>query len=375
MNADASHAHSSPPHNTSTLAERLARYVAVKSLSRGEHALAAMIRRELEAEGLVVGAEGANLWAQIGDRPRPRLLLNSHLDTVPPGENWTRDPWTPSLENGRLYGLGANDAKGCVVSLVEAFLALKRGLEVRRPLGGTVVLALTSEEEISGQGLEVVLPKLAPLDAAVVGEPTGLIPMSAQRGLLLLKVEAAGRTAHPGNTPPAHAQNAVVAAAEDVLRLAAFDWGPAHPLLGPPYGQATLIEGGVARNVIPDRCTFWLDVRTTPQESHASLVKRLQQHLKGRIQVHSDRLIPIETSADDPIVQAACRAVGLPAPGGSPTMSDMVFLRDIPAVKLGPGQSARSHTADEYVELRELELGMRCYLNLVHEFIKHHPAS
>lgn len=375
MNADASHAHSSPPHNANTLAERLARYVAVKSPSRGEHALAAMIRRELEAEGLVVDVEGANLWTQIGDRPRPRLLLNSHLDTVPPGENWTRDPWTPSLENGRLYGLGANDAKGCVVALVEAFLTLKRELEAGRLLGGTVVLALTAEEEISGQGLGAVLPKLSPLDAAVVGEPTGLTPMSAQRGLLVLKVEAAGRTAHPGNTPPAHAQNAVVTAAEDVLRLAAFDWGPTHPLLGAPYGQATVIEGGVARNVIPDRCTFWLDVRTTPLESHASVVDRLRRHLRSRVHVHSDRLIPIETSADELIVQAACRAAGLPAPSGSPTMSDMAFLRNIPAAKFGPGQSARSHTADEYVDVSELERGMRCYLKLVREFTGHYPPS
>ena len=171
----------------------------------------------------------------------------------------------------RLIGLGANDAKGCVTAMIEASLAAARHGRQGGNLGGTIVLALTAQEETAGEGLAEILDRLRPLDAAVVGEPTGLTPMTAQRGLLILEATARGRTAHPGNTPPQAAENAIVAAAEDVLRLREFDWGKSHPRLGPPHGNVTMIRGGIAHNVIPDACEFCIDVRTTPLESHPAL--------------------------------------------------------------------------------------------------------
>ncbi len=348
--------------------ERLSRYVAIRSVSGGEGPLADAVADDLRNHDLATQRVGNNLWCSIGDRPRPRLLLNSHLDTVPPAGGWPHDPWTPRLADGRLSGLGANDAKGCVVALLEAVVRLSAGLRRGQPLGGTVVLALTAEEETSGRGLGTVLDALAPIDAALIGEPTDLAPMIAQRGLLILRCVARGRTAHPANTPPGAARNAIVAAAEDLRRLEAFDWGPPHPLLGRCHAHPTLISGGVARNVIPDACEFTLDVRTTPLEAHAALVERLQGVLRSEVHVHSDRLVPVQTSPDAAIVRAVRAALPDCVPGGSPAMSDMVYLPRTPAVKIGPGQSPRSHTAGEFITLAELSAGSEAYERMVRAY-------
>lgn len=369
--------------------DRLARYVALPSISRAEGPLADAIASDLASAGLPVHREGHNLWSTIGDRARPRLLFNSHLDTVPPGHGWSHDPWQPRCRDGRVSGLGANDAKGCVVAMLEAFLRLSAGLRAGRPLGGTLVLALTAQEEISGRGLGDVLPQLQPLDAALVGEPTGLVPMTAQRGLLVVRGRARGRTAHPANTPPDAAENAILTAAHDLLALRNFDWGPPHPLLGRCHAHVTRIEGGLANNVIPDACEFTLDIRTTPSESHAALFARLQAALRSELTIHSARLGPVETPADAPIVQAVRRALAGAAPAGSPAMSDMVFLTGVPAVKIGPGQSVRSHAPDEYVLESELAAGADAYERIARAYFDgyaeqaaaqdhaaaHHPAA
>lgn len=350
--------------------ERLARLVAIRSLSRQEDALAEALGRELAAAGLHVRRHGNNLWCELGDAERPRLLLNSHLDTVPPGQGWSHDPWTPQLRDGRLSGLGANDAKGCVTALVEAALRVRAALERGAGLGATLVLALTAEEEISGRGLGAILEALGPLDAAIVGEPTGLVPMVAQRGLLILRGVARGRTGHPASTPPERAENAVLAAARDLVRLADFDWGPAHPLLGRCHAQVTKISGGVALNVIPDACEFFLDIRTTPAESHAALRARLARVLASELHVHSERLVPVETPPGAAIVQAVRRALPGAAPAGSPAMSDMVFLAGVPSVKIGPGDSRRSHAPDEFVTRAELEAGADAYERIIWEYAR-----
>jgi acetylornithine deacetylase len=355
--------------------ERLGRLVAIRSVSREEGALADAVCRELQEAGLNVRRQGNNLWCEVGDIPRPRLLLNSHLDTVPPSAGWTADPWTLRRIDDRLIGLGANDAKGCVTAMIEAVLSLGQVLQRGERLGGTVVLALAAEEEIAGAGLATIIAALSPLDAAIVGEPTGMSLMTAQRGLLIVRGVARGRSAHPASTPPASADNAILVAARELTGLAEFDWGPPHPLLGRCHGHVTMIRGGVARNVIPDACEFYLDIRTTPVESHAELYERLRCHLRCELRVHSDRLVPVQTEAGEPIVQAVLRAVPGTRPGGSPTMSDMVFLGGIPSVKIGPGDSRRSHTPDEHILLSELRAGAAAYARIVGEYFKMMEAA
>lgn len=348
--------------------DRLMRLVSIRSLSRDEGAVADAAAAELAAFGLEVFRQGNNIWTQFGDAPRPRLMLNSHLDTVPPGQAWSGDPWTPRRREGRTIALGANDAKGCVSAMMEAALSLAGDLRIGKKLGGTVVLALTAEEETSGAGLSTILDRLAPIDAALVGEPTGLVPMTAQRGLLILRLLSTGRTGHPAHTPPAQAENAIHAAAADIAALTALDFGPTHPLLGKCHMHVTQISGGVARNVIPDACETWLDVRTTPLQPHAALVERLRACVRGRVHVHSDRLVPVETPLDAAIVLAALRALPGLAPTGSPAMSDMVFLAGTPSAKIGPGQPARSHTPDEFVLDEELVAGADAYRRIVREY-------
>jgi len=352
--------------------ERLARYVATRSLSRQESELADLVAAELTHGGLAVHRQGNNVWCELGDAERPRLLLNSHLDTVPPGSGWSHDPWAPRRVDGRLVGLGANDAKGCVAALLTAALATRSRLERGEPLGGTLVLALTAEEEISGQGLGTILDQLRPLDAALVGEPTGLVPMTAQRGLLILRGTARGRSAHPANTPMDSTDNAVFTAARDLAALRDFDWGPAHALLGRCHAHVTKISGGVALNVVPDVCEFHLDIRTTPEESHQCLYERLARTLRSELAIHSARLVPVETDLNAPIVRAIRRALPGVELAGSPAMSDMVFLSGVPSVKIGPGLSARSHTPDEFITEDELAAGTAAYERIIDEFCGSH---
>lgn len=355
---------------TRTLVERLCGLVSIRSVSREEEAIAEFTSGELASSGFEVRRDGNNVWTELGDAERPRLLLNTHVDTVPAAEGWTGDPWAVRVVDERVVGLGANDAKGCVAAMMETVILWKRRLEAGERLGGQLVLALTAEEEISGNGLATILDKIGPIDAAIVGEPTNLTPMIAQRGLLILKCTARGRAQHPANTPSDTVENAIANAAADVVRLRGFDWGAGHALLGRTHAHVTMISGGVARNVIPDRCEFWVDVRTTPDVSHAGLVERIRGVLTSEVQVHSERLVPVETSARERIVQAVTRALPGAKPAGSPAMSDMVFLAGVPAVKIGPGMSARSHTPDEYILVEELESGARAYERIVGAYFR-----
>ncbi len=350
--------------------ESLVQLCAIPSVSRAEDAIATWVADWLTSVGLRVSREGNNVWCEMGDRAKPRLLLNSHLDTVPPGSGWTGDPWTPRPCDGRVTALGTNDAKGCVCAMVHTVLGLHAHMQQGLPLGGTVVLALTAEEEISGQGLGTVLPRLGTIDAALVGEPTGLVPMTAQRGLLILRLLARGHAGHPAHIAPGKDTNAIHVAASDIVALKSFPWGPTHPLLGDCHAHVTQIQGGIARNVIPDTCEMYVDVRTTPLQPHQPTVERLRAALKSEVHVHSDRLVPIETATDAVIVQAVRDALPCAIPTGSPAMSDMVFLSGIPSVKIGPGQPQRSHTADEFILEDELKAGVGAYASIVRTYFR-----
>lgn len=347
-----------------TPAELLTTLVGTPSVSGEEGPLADLVAGLAGAKGFEVHRQGQNLWFALGRTGGTRLLLNSHLDTVPPCAGWAGDPFTPVWTGNRLQGLGANDAKGCVAAILLAAFAL-----AEQELAGEVVVALSAEEETGGQGIATILDQLGPLDGAVVGEPTGLRVCAAQRGMLLLKCTARGQSGHVANAQMLGAENAIHKAARDIARIAAMDFPP-HPLLGSQKAQVTQIQGGLRRNQVPDACEFYIDLRTDPGQDHDGLAAEFQRQLESEVAIHSKRYLPKGTDPSHPIVRAALQAAGKAGAVGSATTSDWAFLGDIPAVKAGPGDTFRSHRPDEYLTLQELEAGAAFYQSLVHAFFQ-----
>lgn len=345
-------------------AELLTRLVGTPSVSGEEGPIADLVQDLLASHGFEAQRQGHNLWFSFGKKGGSRLLLNSHLDTVPPCAGWEGDPFTPVWHGPRLQGLGANDAKGCVAALLLAAFGL-----AEQDLGGEVVVALTAEEETGGNGIATILGPLGPLDGAVVGEPTGLRVCAAQRGLLLLRCTARGQSGHVANAQMLGAENAIHKAARDIAKVAAMDF-PAHPLLGSQKAQVTQISGGLRRNQVPDACEFFIDLRTGPEQDHEALAAEFRGLLESEVAVHSKRYLPKGTDPNHPIVRAALQAAGKAGPVGSGTTSDWAFLGDLPAVKAGPGDTFRSHRPNEYLTLPELEAGAAFYAALVPAFFK-----
>jgi acetylornithine deacetylase len=296
--------------------------------------------------------------------PLPLLLLDTHLDTVPPAAAWTRDPWDSQPAGGKVYGLGANDAKAAVAGMNAAFAAFA---DVELPF--TLALALVEGEETRGTGTAAVLDELARQGrrpaAAVIGEPTGLDLAVAQKGLLVLELVARGDACHAAHARALGAANAARQLARDLVALETVDLGPPHERLGPVTVEPTQLRAGTARNVVPGEATAVLDVRTTPAMPAAEVVERIRRAVSGEVRVLSDRLAPCETPAGAAVVEAARRVRPEARLYGSATLSDMVFMAGIPAVKCGPGGSERSHTADEFVWESEVIAGARFYSRLV----------
>jgi acetylornithine deacetylase len=343
--------------------------VEIPSVSGEEGPLADFLEAKLRRHGAEPQRLGQTLLVLSGasapaEERRPVLLLDTHLDTVPPAPGWTREPWRAVAEAGRVYGLGANDAKAVVAGMVAAFLAF---LDVELPF--TLALALVEAEETRGTGTQAVLAELArrglPLEAAVVGEPTGLDLAIAQKGLLVLELVARGDACHAAHAAALGATNAARRLARDLVALDDVDFGAPHERLGPITLEPTQVRAGTARNVVPAEATAILDVRTTPALSCAEVVRRVERAVAGEVRVLSDRLRPRETPADAGVVEAARRILPEARLVGSPTLSDMAFLDGVPAVKCGPGRSERSHTPDEYVLESEVLEGARFYTRLV----------
>jgi acetylornithine deacetylase len=344
--------------------------VEIRSLSGEEGALADFLAARLARHGARPLRLGHTLLVSTGGEvggegvAKPVLLLDTHLDTVPPSAGWTRDPWRVEVRDGRVHGLGSNDAKASVAAMIAAFLAF---LEVELPF--TLALALVEAEETRGTGTEAALAELArrglTLEAAVVGEPTGLDVAIAQKGLLVLELAERGRACHAAHAAALGAANAARLLARDLVALEAVDLGAPHERLGPITVEPTELRAGTARNVVPGEATAVLDVRTTPALPHAEIVRRLRAAVAGEVRVVSDRLRPRETAADAAIVAAARQARPEARVVGSATLSDMVFLDAVPAIKCGPGRSERSHTPDEYVLESEVLEGARFYTRLI----------
>jgi acetylornithine deacetylase len=328
--------------------------VRIPSVSGSEEGCVALLREAVP--GAVVS--GRNLYAVRGSGART-LLLNSHTDTVPASPEWTIDPHGAELRDGKVLGLGANDAKGPLAALACAFLA------ARVPAEGRLVLAATCDEETGGMGLGTLLPELPPPDGAIIGEPTSLEVCSCQRGLLRLRLIARGRRAHAAR--PWQGENAIEKAARDVVRLAQLDL-PVHPLLGPATLQVTMIRGGVRTNVVPPECTLEVDARTVPELDNRALHERVREVAESEVDLVSGRIAPVETAPDAAVVKAALAATGQAMPRAFGGVSDLFHVRGTPGIVFGPGRSEQSHAADEWIEVEQLERGVRAYVATIEGF-------
>lgn len=330
--------------------------VAARSPSREEGPAADVLEAWLRGKGEVVRADRNLALVRRGPRPGPTLLLCSHHDTVPATPAWTRDPWAPTEEEGRLYGLGANDAKGCLAAMAVACAAAELP-------AGTLVLAGVCEEEVGRGGLEVFLPTLPAPDAAIVGEPTGLDLAVAQNGLLVLDCVNRGRAGHAAR--PHLAENPIPAMARDILAVEALELDREHPVAGRTTRVVTMAHAGERHNVIPDRATWTVDLRTTAAWTHAELVERVRAVVAAEVNVRSDRFHPVATPPDAAILAAAEAARPAARRFASPTLSDWAHLGAVPAIKWGPGRSEVSHTADEWVEIAQVHEAAQVYRRAV----------
>jgi len=346
--------------------------VEIPSVSHEERAIVDFVEARLRAAGAAVERIGENVVARAGEGPA--LLLNSHLDTVPPGSGWTRDPFALAEVEGRLIGLGANDAKASAAAMLAAFLdflATAPGSAASEPRGAAMLM-LVCEEETGGAGTELVWPLLRARGdipaAVVVGEPTGLDIAVAQKGMLVLELVAAGDPCHAAHATALGARNPIAALARDLVAIERIDLGAAHPELGVCTCTPTVVRAGEARNRVPGEARAILDLRTVPGERHAETIARVRAAVASEVRVLSDRLEPSACDPGAPVVAAALAA----RPGarlfGSRTMSDLVFFRGVDAIKVGPGDTERSHTADEYVLADEVVEGALFYRRLIDAF-------
>ena len=334
----------------------LSRLIATPSISREEAAAADIVEEELRRYGFAPRREGKNVWAVSPgfDESQPTLLLNAHIDTVRPTDSWTRDPFTPTIEGDRLYGLGSNDCGGGLVTLMQMF---RKAADSRQ---GNIIFLATAEEEVSGQGGARHVLKLLPrVDAAIVGEPTAMQPAVAERGLLVLNLTAHGRSGHAAR---GEGVNAIYKAMDDLQWLRSYRFERVSPMLGETRMQVTQIEAGTQHNVVPDTCRMVVDVRTNELYSNKEVYELVAAHVGSDVQPRSLDLNSSRIDDNHPLVQR-CLQMGL-KPFGSPTLSDQ-SLMPWPSLKMGPGDSARSHTADEYICLSEIRQALDVYNQLL----------
>lgn len=346
-------------HTTSQIASQLARLIAIPRTSRQEQEAADYLFVHMSADcRLQVERDGCNLWTIAPDYnpQRPTLLLNAHIDTVKPTSSWTKDPFRATLaDDGRLYGLGSNDDGASLLTLLHVFLHLRS-----RQRNYNLVYLASAEEEVSGRGgIEHALPQLPPIDVALVGEPTGMQPAIAEKGLMVLDVTAHGKSGHAARN---EGDNAIYHALDDMQWFRTYQWPEVSPVLGPVKMSVTIVNAGTQHNVVPDSCTFTVDVRTNECYSNQQLYDLICQHVRSKVKARSFRLNSSGISLLHPLVQRAT-ALGR-TPFGSPTLSDQALM-PFPSMKMGPGDSARSHTADEYVHLSEITEALRIYTDLL----------
>lgn len=335
----------------------LSELISTPSISRDEKAAADLLQKRIKAWGLPCKRIGNNLIvARRISKKKPTLLLNAHIDTVKPVATWTRDPFQPVLEDGKLYGLGANDCGGGLVSLLMAYRILMN----KDNLPYNIIYVASCEEEVSGQdGFSAVLPHLPAIDVAIVGEPTGMQPAIAEKGLMVIDGTAHGISGHAARNEGVNAINEVL---DDLQWLRDYKFRKISPLLGETKASVTVIHAGTQHNVIPDKVEFVIDVRTNEYYQNEYLFAFLQKHMKSELKARSFRLHSSSIPEDHPLIRK-CKRMRM-KPFGSPTLSDQALM-PFPSFKLGPGESSRSHSADEFICIDEIHQAINCYVKLI----------
>lgn len=332
--------------------------ISTESLSRQEEQAAEVVRDFFRKEGISFETRFNNTWAfnRHFDTSKPTILFNSHIDTVKPSTLYTKDPFSPIIEDGKLYGLGSNDAGGALVTLIGTFLYFYE----KENLPFNICMAATAEEEISGQnGIAAISDITSQCQLAIVGEPTEMQMATAERGLMVIDATVYGVTGHAARDTGV---NAIYKAMEDIHWFKTHQLEKQCPVLGPTKMTVTVIEAGKQHNVVPDICKYVIDVRTTAAYDYQELIDFMSEHVHAELKPRSMRLQPSIIDEQHPIVQAA-KKLQIPT-FGSATLSDQALLK-IPSIKMGPGKSERSHTADEFIFVDEIEKGLNIYIQLL----------
>jgi len=343
--------------NTLYAIELLKQLVNTPSVSREEDQVAEIMANAVASCGFEPQRVKNNVWTKAPgySADRPTLLLNAHLDTVRPVASWTREPYTCTIEGDRLYGLGSNDCGGGLVSLWRTFTVL-----AKKPQPYNLLFLASAEEEVSGvNGIRAALPCLPHIDLAIVGEPTGMQPAVAERGLMVLDITARGKSGHAAR---GEGINAIYIAGDDLNFLREYRFEKVSEFLGPTMVNVTMIQAGTQHNVVPDICTMVADVRTNELYDNEEVLRFLQKHLKSEVKARSVHLRSSRIPLDHPVI-AKLTSAGM-RPFGSPTLSDQALM-PFTSFKWGPGDSGRSHTADEYIGISEIENAVDTYIRML----------
>lgn len=335
----------------------LQRMIAIPSPSRDESAVASLIEAEFSRLGFTPKRKGNNVWAEAWayDESKPAILLDAHIDTVKPNPSWMRNPFVPTIEGDRLYGLGSNDTGGSVVALLSAFVRLSKTVQPYN-----LIMLASAEEEVTGVGgVRAVLGELPKVDLAIVGEPTSLQPAVAEKGLMVLDCVIRGKAGHAARE---EGVNAIYKALKDIEWFRTHRFERVSPLLGAVKMTVTGIEAGTQHNVVPAECRFMVDVRVNECYRNEELLALIRDAVECDVEPRSTHLNSSVISLDHPAVERLTK-MGC-SPFGSPTMSNQAVMPFL-TLKLGPGDSARSHTADEYILLSEIEQAAELYYALL----------
>lgn len=341
---------------TNDAVELLKRLIATPSVSREEERAADVMQQAIEGYAMECHRHDNNVWciAPDYDESKETILLNAHIDTVKPVKTWTRNPFCPTLEDDRLYGLGSNDCGGGLVSLLQTFRIL-----CNRKRTFNLIFLASAEEEVSGsKGISEVLPLLPPVSVAIVGEPTGMQPAVAEKGLMVLDITAHGKSGHAAR---GEGINAIYEALDDLCWLRQYKFKKISEFLGPTVMNVTVIKAGTQHNVVPDTCEMVVDVRTNELYDNEEVYNFIRRHLRSDVRARSFRLHSSGISLNHPIVER-CVAIGM-KPFGSPTLSDQALM-PFNSLKLGPGESSRSHCADEFIKISEINDAIKKYVEI-----------